>query len=521
MDMTVFNVGFGQSILMEEDGHQLLVDCGSKNSSSRWVHSISYMKNSLAGTKRRRTALLTHYHVDHYRYFKEMNPHSFDDFYLPYIGFQSKSKGSILTEEALLTYLFLKGNKSDTKVYLQDQMQMVFDLLKKNGRIAVLMKGDYFTLGHTVCEVLWPSFDIEKEFELEGRRVLIDRFKSHLSKLREGNPEWNEVYLSWEETYQAVINRLYHFYELCSGIGNGDNDWNGERGGRRGRNIDQIKRQIDLDEIREMVEQQRKDLGQLTLLSSDLKKSLQRDVSDSFAKFSKELAHNFKSDNNAVSIVFRDRMLNVEQEKEDVGYHHKFLMTGDITKDKLEKYIFKDPDESGQIYNFIQCPHHGTKKTHYSTQLPNAWHFIISNGHFGNYGKIAPEYSQPCILTSKLKNSRSQGRAQNTNGSCPGINTIRRCLIWNNFHSRYYCPYCDPPASFMMRWYNGQCINECVNAGSRICTNPTAEICSQLAQGKHCSSFDCRLHKGEEIVCYKFNMDTIHSPLVVTKILKP
>lgn len=374
MDMTVFNVGFGQSILMEEDGDQLLVDCGSRNSSSRWVHSISCMKNSLAGTKRRCTALLTHYHVDHYRYFKEMKPHSFDDFYLPYVGFQSKSKGSILTEEALLTYLFLKGNKSDTKVYLQDQMQMVFDLLKKNGRIAVLMEGDYFTLGHTVCEVLWPSFDIEKEFELEGRRVLIDRFKSHLSKLREGNPEWNEVYLSWEETYQAVINRLYHFYELCSGIGNGDNDWNGERGGRRGRNIDQIKRQIDLDEIREMVEQQRKDLGQLTLLSSDLKKSLQRDVSDSFAKFSKELAHNFKSDNNAVSIVFRDRMLNVEQEKEDVGYHHKFLMTGDITKDKLEKYIFKDPDESGQIYNFIQCPHHGTKKTHYSTQLPNAWH---------------------------------------------------------------------------------------------------------------------------------------------------
>lgn len=45
MDMTVFNVGFGQSILMEEDGDQLLVDCGSKNSSSRWNHSISYMKN--------------------------------------------------------------------------------------------------------------------------------------------------------------------------------------------------------------------------------------------------------------------------------------------------------------------------------------------------------------------------------------------------------------------------------------------------------------------------------------------
>lgn len=181
MDMTVFNVGFGQSILMEEDGDQLLVDCGSKNSSSRWVCSISYMKNSLAGTKRNRTALLTHYHVDHYRYFKEMKPHSFDDFYLPYVGFQSKSKGSILTEEALLTHLFLKGNKSDTKVYLQDQMQVVSDLLKKNGRIAVLMKGDYFTLGHTICEVLWPSLDIEKDFELEEKREFINRLKSYLS----------------------------------------------------------------------------------------------------------------------------------------------------------------------------------------------------------------------------------------------------------------------------------------------------------------------------------------------------
>lgn len=140
MDMTVFNVGFGQSILMEEDGDQLLVDCGSTNPRSRWVCSIFCMKDSLAGAKRSRTALLTHYHEGHYKYFKEMKPHSFDDFYLPYVGFQSKSKGSILTEEALLTHLFLKGNKSDTKVYLQDQMQMVFDLLKKNGRmIAVLM----------------------------------------------------------------------------------------------------------------------------------------------------------------------------------------------------------------------------------------------------------------------------------------------------------------------------------------------------------------------------------------------
>lgn len=519
MDMTVFNVGFGQSILMEEDGDQLLVDCGSKNSSSRWNHSISYMKNSLAGTKRRRTALLTHYHVDHYRYFKKMNPHSFDDFYLPYVGFQSKSKGSILTEEALLTHLFLKGNKSDTKVYLQDQMQMVFDLLKKNGRIAVLMKGDYFTLGHTVCEVLWPSFDIEEEFEVDGRRKLIDRFKSHLSKYREDNPEWNEVYAMWSELYQVVIDRLYHFYELCSGIEYNDNDTNGERGGRRGRNIDQIKRQIDLDEIRKMIEQQKKDLEQLTLWSANLTKPIQKNVLGSFDELKKELARNFKADNNAVSIVFRDRVLDVEREGEVFGFHHKFLITGDIIKDKLENYIFKDPDESNQIYNFIQCPHHGTEKKHYSTQLPSAWHFIISNGHYRNYGKIAPEYSQPCILTSKLKISKSQREPSNYNGSCLGINNIKQCL--SRYHNSYLyssrcfyplqCVYCYSSCGFA----DHRIDERCLDAGSRICTNPTAEICSQLAQGKHCSSFDCRLHKGEEIVCYKFNMDKIRSLIAV------
>lgn len=182
MDMTVFNVGFGQSILMEEDGDQLLVDCGSKNSSSRWNHSISYMKNSLAGTKRRRTALLTHYHVDHYRYFKEMNPHSFDDFYLPYVGFQSKSKGSILTEEALLTHLFLKGNKSDTKVYLQDQMQMVFDLLKKNGRIAVLMKGIISRWGILSAKCFGLPLILRTNLKLKGgENLLIDLKVTYLS----------------------------------------------------------------------------------------------------------------------------------------------------------------------------------------------------------------------------------------------------------------------------------------------------------------------------------------------------
>lgn len=87
---TVFDVGFGQSILMEEDGDQLLVDCGS--SDSKYGATISCIRDKLQQPDTlRRVALLTHYYKDHYSFFSKFGDQPFDGFYLPFVAFHKKT----------------------------------------------------------------------------------------------------------------------------------------------------------------------------------------------------------------------------------------------------------------------------------------------------------------------------------------------------------------------------------------------------------------------------------------------
>lgn len=97
MDMTVFNVGFGQSILMEENGDQLLVDCGSsgKNASKKYEATISCIKEQMQYS-RRKVALLTHYHEDHYSFFSELDKQSFDGVYLPCAAFKRNRETGVV-----------------------------------------------------------------------------------------------------------------------------------------------------------------------------------------------------------------------------------------------------------------------------------------------------------------------------------------------------------------------------------------------------------------------------------------
>lgn len=90
MDITVFDVGFGQSILMEEDGDQLLVDCGS--SDPKYGATISCIRDKLQQPDTlRRVALLTHYHKDHYSFFSKLGDQPFDGFYFPFVAFHKKT----------------------------------------------------------------------------------------------------------------------------------------------------------------------------------------------------------------------------------------------------------------------------------------------------------------------------------------------------------------------------------------------------------------------------------------------
>lgn len=68
MLMNVFNMGFGESILLQKDRESLLVDCGSKRkdnveSQIEWIWSCMNDPKSIS-------FMLTHFHEDHFNRFE-------------------------------------------------------------------------------------------------------------------------------------------------------------------------------------------------------------------------------------------------------------------------------------------------------------------------------------------------------------------------------------------------------------------------------------------------------------------
>lgn len=70
MKMKVFNVGFGECILLDKSPEAaLLVDCGSKSKNKIDADCISeQIRNS-----KNLSFMLTHFHADHYNGFDKLN----------------------------------------------------------------------------------------------------------------------------------------------------------------------------------------------------------------------------------------------------------------------------------------------------------------------------------------------------------------------------------------------------------------------------------------------------------------
>lgn len=157
-DLTMFDVGQGDCLLMRDDGrHGLTVDCGAQVP-ARYSH-VPYYIELLSSWKNQCGLVISHYHSDHYSLYRGFSSPSefFSNIYLPDLPV-SEPSGAALFEFLYVAVLVDYGH-----------YRILPELFRDSGcNIRFVKKGDKIKEVNLEFEVIWPDFHL-----LTRRRKLI------------------------------------------------------------------------------------------------------------------------------------------------------------------------------------------------------------------------------------------------------------------------------------------------------------------------------------------------------------
>lgn len=390
MLMNVFDMGFGESILLKSDNASLLVDCGSKTK-----RNVELQVSSIRSNINKHGSInfmLTHFHKDHFNGFERLvqgnHQYQADVVYIPWINF---NKGeAILLDIAVYLYLLYTKQDTDVSFLLKNQIYFILECVKEDGLVYALKRNDCFEFSGRDMEVLWP-----KKVELiEASNHKLDKVKQITREILDTLFPTEEQQDNFNSLKDDIENTLKEFYGLFK-----------EKDKKLGIQLNEKTR----NKLKDWCIRQKKLLNKIDKKRKDTLKDKKEDVK----KWRKQLKEIFNDDTNACSIVFRDKQRSNLSE-------YNLLMTGDITKRVIEKYLY-DSDFKNKRYKYMKCPHHGTC-THYTVCLPRCDHFIISNGPYKRYHAISAQYFyHPCVM----------GIRYCTNAHCEIIQSGRSCREHN------------------------------------------------------------------------------------------
>jgi hypothetical protein len=354
MDFYMNNVGFGDCFLLSDTDDVMMVDCGTLSLSDSVFHPIvDNIKNTYIDVKKKRQALITHLHLDHYsgfEYIADKHGKVFDSVFIPYLTIKDSKSGEIvLLELAIYCYVMLGRNSHCFK--LSEKILKQLDVITKltdYANIFCLSTGNKFNIGSKKHEVIWP----DREFEFE------DVLNDYLKRL-------NEIYSEHEEfivVKNKIIENMKKWYSYIS--------------------PDYENRDSKIQGIEELVKSQQEALSKL----DDLKRndtSLKRfdDITNDFRYFGTRI---FARDANSTSIVFHNFVPNKSAEHAEAAVtvetkieDKDILMTGDVSKRITNKYL---KDRFRRRYYILKSPHHGTKSS-FSKHLLRSDKIFISTGY--------------------------------------------------------------------------------------------------------------------------------------------
>jgi len=366
MDIKLFNMGFGESILLSsyEDNSCFLIDCGSESPSKD-----AYFQNVIneITSYSSKSALLTHFHEDHINGFLDISkkdPHSFDMVYIPHIFTLDHPN---FTDLEIIRYILERIQcPNDRRFTLWDLLKQ---LVTSRQRIELLRRGDFFNQIESEFNVLWPIADQMMPHKITN---------SITKKLKISEEDWNAIY-----RLSDAINKMY--LELYRSRGDVVFE----------RNINSVE-----SELRSTEEK-------LYILWLQ-----QIQVNNEFRSGIEQCIQSIKRNANKASIVFQGG---------DVD--KRILLTGDIPSnimDKIGRNEFSPSIRLHEKYYAVKAPHHGTD-THYFNFGCYAVYDVVmvSNGEtrMPKRGLVSHQYNQ-----------LSRSYAIKCTNSCSGRCDCYKCL---------------------------------------------------------------------------------------------
>ena len=337
----VFQMGYGESILLSNQNECLLVDCGSESR-----HKEQYFKNVKLEVLKysKRQAMISHFHDDHINGFMKIisdQPHIFEKVYIPHIFTMNHPN---LTDMELIKYFL------ERKYFPGSHTITLWDFLKflcKNHQSIKLLQREKsaFEWGEDEFDVLWPIPENLVHTKL-------------LSSVREC------IDAEFLETIYELSDRINESFIMLDGT-NGDYP------------------QDSVIPIIASIERTAESYAEMQFFDSKKKQHMR-------------LLQSITKNANKASIVFQNRIC---YNLENNACFDSVLMTGDVpntTMKKIAEGVLSPEVPMNKRYSVIKALHHGTD-THYFNFGAYVLFdkLIISNGDTGmsNRGRISRNYN--------------------------------------------------------------------------------------------------------------------------------
>lgn len=375
MDVKVYNVGFGESILISDQKECLLVDCGSemKNSTDVFNLIISDLNNFEC-----RSAMITHFHQDHINGFMHMANSEFrfgfDTIYIPKIFAIGKHPNPVDLE--IIRYLlerWICPQKADLTIW-----ELLKLLCRNNKNITLLERGNTFKCFDDEFEVLWPKAD--ELVSKNDHQNLINKF----SNLNDNLSLWDRI-----KKISESICKVYLYLDITENYN---------------QSVDVIDNFIEIER-------------ELDLLTQIANTQLDNLLSETSAKY---YIKALKKDVNKMSIVCQG-LKNTEK---------SILLTGDIPSNIFKKIALNHYDKDVELNDkfwAIKVPHHGTEPHYFNFDCVTEYETIIISNGVGTKNRL------PISCQYILKNKKIRILCTNTKKEkCECINKCDCCNINKN-----------------------------------------------------------------------------------------
>lgn len=346
--ITFYNMGFGDSFLIENNESSLLVDCGTYYDSRNSTNLTTFIISNHLEANERKDLMITHYHEDHFNKLLNLSNLGirFGYIYIRNLGknlfsFDFYSIFSELTKYAKRT--------GDYKTYIAWLSKGVLSKLISRGGTAIGLNSDRFAnfrVGNLKAKVLWPTSNLPTE-----KKNKMTKYAKEIENILKENVD-GEVF-GHIKSVKDFFEKIYNSFEENS--------------------------VVQLDGFYEE-----------SIDSPLLSEEEAINLVDTIDPLLDKIRGYILDLENYLSIVFETE--------------NGLLMCGDATKTAMKKALLNSSLAESEDYKYkvVKIPHHGTKPYYFKKHYDSSTHLLIPNSFqirtpsWGIYNAYSYPYTSNC-----------------------------------------------------------------------------------------------------------------------------